>query len=117
MREESSNSVKVYYPKYSKEEIIKIIKKKMPTLKKKLSIVKIILFGSYAKDRYTVASDVDLLIVYNGKKIKNAYHIVWDTLKIDNLQPHVYTLDEYERLKSSGSYFIKEAEKGIVLYP
>jgi hypothetical protein len=109
--------VKVYYPKYSKEEIIEIIKKRLSILRRKLPIVKVILFGSYAKDRYTVASDVDLLVIYDGRKIKNDYHIVWDTLMIDNLQPHIYTLDEYERLKSSGSYLPKEAGKGIVLYP
>jgi len=88
----------------------------LPELKEKIPLVKLILFGSYAKNRHTAASDIDLLIIYNGNKLKDDYHIVWDILQLPEVQLHIYTLDEFEKLKSSGSSFPKEAEKGIILY-
>jgi len=44
-------------------------------------------FGSYAKGNYTVASDTDLLVVYRGKEIKDAYATMKRTLVFPVLSP------------------------------
>jgi len=41
-------------------------------LKERLYLLLVVLFGSYAKGNYTVASDVDLLVVYDGEKREDA---------------------------------------------
>ena len=82
-------------------------------LKKELPIILVALFGSYAKGNYTVASDVDLLVVYKGEEIKNAFAAVKKTVAIPRLEPHVYSESEYEELKDSISRMI---EDGVVLF-
>ncbi|MBC7090985.1 MAG: nucleotidyltransferase domain-containing protein [Nitrososphaeria archaeon] len=73
------------------------------------------IFGSYAENRYTVASDIDILVVYEGKRLEDDYYIIWDILQLPEVQLHIYTLEEL-KLKSSGSSFLKEVEKGITLF-
>ena len=70
------------------------------------------MFGSYAQGNYTVASDVDLLIIYRGKERKDAFATVKKALDIPLLEPHVYSEDEYKRLKSLIARMIV---KGVVL--
>jgi len=41
-------------------------------LKERLYLLLVVLFGSYAEGNYTVASDVDLLVVYDGEKRKRS---------------------------------------------
>lgn len=110
MQKKSSNSVRVYYPEYSKEELVALLREKLSELSKVLPIKLAILFGSYAKDRQTAASDVDLFVVVDGNKGR-LYHEIHKGLKIANLQLHLYTEEEYEKMK--GSSFIKEIETGI----
>ncbi len=76
-----SNTVKIYYPEFNKEELIKKLKEKAEIISNILPLKLMILFGSYANGRYTAASDVDLLIVYNGLKREDDYSICWDILK------------------------------------
>lgn len=63
-----STSVRVFFPKFSREEVIKEIERCVRRFYKSLGLCKVILFGSYARGNYTVASDIDILIVYDGKK-------------------------------------------------
>lgn len=46
----------------SKEEIIDFLKKNKPRMKKEFGVVKIALFGSYARGEQTTESDIDILI-------------------------------------------------------
>ncbi|MGB9727015.1 MAG: nucleotidyltransferase domain-containing protein [Nitrososphaeria archaeon] len=116
MEEKSSNSVKVYYPRFDGEKLVEYLMCKVEELRKRFPLVKLVLFGSYAGNRYTVASDIDILIVYEGKRLEEDYHIIWDILQLPEVQLHIYTLEEFEKLKSSGSSFSREAEKGITLF-
>jgi len=72
MQRKYSSSVRIFYPRFDRETIIKILQKKIQALKKELPVSLIVLFGSYAKDNYTAKSDIDLLVVYRGK-VKDAY--------------------------------------------
>lgn len=116
MRGGSSSSVKVYYPRLSRDEAIRIIRKRLQTLSEKMPLCSAILFGSYAKGRYTASSDIDLLVVYDDPKRDDAYSLAWDEIGIPQLQLHIYTVSEYEALRRSGSSLPKEALKGIVVW-
>ncbi len=116
MGKKLSDSVKFYYPRFNRESLIEYLKLKALELKEKIPLAKLILFGSYAKNRYTAASDIDVLIIYKGNRLSDDYHIIWDTLQLPEVQLHIYTLDEFEKLKSSGSSFPKEVEKGVIVY-
>jgi predicted nucleotidyltransferase len=68
----------------------------------------VVLFGSYDRGNYTVASDVDLLVVYGGEQKEEAYAIAKRTLAIPHLEPHVYSEREYEGAKGAVKNMIKD---------
>lgn len=101
MQKKSSSSVRIFYPKFDRKALIQQLKKKLGNLARELPLSLVILFGSYARGNYTVGSDIDLLIVYRGKKKKDAFAIAKKTLDIPMLEPHLYSEDEYEPLKKT----------------
>jgi len=117
MPRKSSSSVRIYYPKLGKEDLVSLLKERVRDLSKELPIKLVTLFGSYAAGRYTAASDVDVLAVVSGGNKGELYRKIHEGLGIRNIQLHLYTVDEYEKLKWNGSSFIREAEgKGIVIF-
>jgi predicted nucleotidyltransferase len=112
MPKKSSSSVQVFYPKLSREELIQAINKNLEELKKRLPLLLVVLFGSYARGNYTVASDVDLLVVYEGERKEEAYAIVKRILDIPHLEPHVYSEREYKGAKDAIKNMIKD---GVVI--
>lgn len=115
MQRKSSSSVRVYSPEMNRDKLLLILKRKIRRLSEKLKIRIAILFGSYAFNRHTPASDVDLFIVIEDGSKEEAYREIFERLKVPALQLHLYTLREYEKMKASNSSFIKEVEKGIPL--
>jgi len=113
MLKKSSGSVQIFYPKFNKEKLVQAIREKLEDLNRKLPLLSVVLFGSYAKGNYTVASDADLLVVYRGKERKDAYATVKRTLALPRLEPHVYSDSEYEKMKKTITKMIKN---GIVLF-
>lgn len=111
MPNESSSSVRIFYPNYNKEEIIKRIKGKLEELNEKLKLSKVVLFGSYAKGNYTAASDVDLPVVYRGEPEEDPFRLVKKTLDVRGLEPGIYREDEYEEAKE----IVEKMEKGGVV--
>ncbi len=109
----SSSSVRVYYPQFDRQQLIQKLKEDLETLKEKLPLLLVILFGSYAKGNYTVASDVDLLVVYEGRERKDAFATVKKTISIPRLEPHVYSESEYEALKET---LCKMTRDGVILF-
>ena len=84
---------------------------------KELPIKLVVLFGSYAAGRYTVASDVDVFAVIEGKYKEEAFHKIREGLGLDNLQLHLYTVEEYEKLKRNRPSFIREVQgKGFLIF-
>jgi predicted nucleotidyltransferase len=108
-----SGSVRIFYPEFDKEKLIQILKERLKDLETKLPLDRVILFGSYSKDQYTVGSDIDLLIVYSGKARQDAYAIVKKTINIPRLEPHLFTDEESKILKPT---LDKMTEKGVVLF-
>ncbi|MDI6703703.1 MAG: nucleotidyltransferase domain-containing protein [bacterium] len=114
MLKKSSNSVKVFYPRYDKERIIQVITERIKKLNGEISLRLVVLFGSYSKGNYTVGSDIDILIIYKEEKEKDAYVITKRIFDIPHLEPHVYTEREYEERKETINRMIKD---GIVFFP
>jgi len=81
-----------------------------------LPITKVILLGSYARARHTAASDVDLLVVYRGPKRQDDYSVCWEALGTPQLELHIYTEEEYKRLRSRGSLLPEEARRKALLH-
>lgn len=86
----SSSSVRVFYPRLTREEAIRLLRERIPLLARKLPVVKAELIGSYAKGNYTAASDIDLLVIYSGPPRDDAYVLVRKVLGIRGLEPHLY---------------------------
>jgi len=99
MQKESSSSVRIFYPRFNREELILKLKDKLGGLARELPLRLVVLFGSYVQGKYTVASDIDVLVVYKGEERSDAFRIVKRSLDIPLLEPHVYSEDEYRRLK------------------
>ncbi len=112
MQRKYSGSVKVFYPKYDRNDLLEILKRKVEALKRVLPISLVVLFGSYAANAYTAASDIDLLVVYKTHA-KNAYAIVRKTVGLPLLEAHVYSEEEYHRMKET---LDKMTANGITIY-
>ena len=109
----SSSSVRVCYPQFDRQQLIQKLKEDLEALKEKLPMLLVVLFGSYAKGNYTVASDVDLLVVYEGEERKDAFATVKKTISIPRLEPHVYSESEYEAVKQT---LCEMTRDGITLF-
>jgi len=110
--------VRIYYPRFSRGELIEKLRRCAEELSKRLPLKRVILFGSYASGRQTAASDVDVLVVYEGKRDKReVYDLCWDLIGLPNLELHLYLEDEYLKLRKSKYSIVWEAEnKGIVIW-
>ena len=113
MQPRSSSAVRVFYPRFKKEEVIERICRRLEPLREKLPLVYCVLFGSYAKGNYTVASDIDLLIIYKGTRREDAYALSKKLIGIPSLEPHVYCEVEYKEMKQTVDKMI---QNGIVLF-
>jgi predicted nucleotidyltransferase len=94
MPKQSSSSVKVIYPRYSRGELVERLRQGVASLATELLVSRAILFGSCAHDRATAFSDIDLLVVYVGPPVGDAFHRVRHHVRIRGLEPHVYTEEE-----------------------
>jgi len=101
MRKKLSGSVRIFYPASDRAEVLQILRERLGRVELKLPLVKVVLFGSYAKGNYTVASDVDLLVIYRGAPRPDAYALVKRALAIPRLEPHLYTEAEYEAVRAT----------------
>jgi predicted nucleotidyltransferase len=85
-----------------------LLSQRTAALQEKLPLKRVVLFGSYAKGKQTVASDVDLLVIYAGKPREDAYVLVKRTLNIRRLEPHVYAEEEYEQVRMTVERMVRE---------
>ncbi|MEM2902855.1 MAG: nucleotidyltransferase domain-containing protein [Candidatus Bathyarchaeia archaeon] len=101
--EKSSSSVRVFYPSCSLEDVVKELKRVSSPLSKRLGLKRIVVFGSYAKNRRTVASDVDVLVVYDGLKSSedDVYKTLRKSVKLPRVELHILSKEDYELMKDS----------------
>lgn len=114
MQNRSFSSVKVFYPRFEREALLALLRQRVTELRGKLPVERIVLFGSYAKGRQTVASDIDLLVIYTGQPRADAYALVKRALNIRHLEPHVYAEEEYEAVRTTVERMVHD---GIPVVP
>lgn len=90
----SSGSVKVFWPRFSRDELLANLRKGVDALRRELGVRRAVLIGSWAEGRQTAASDVDLLIVYAGRPRDDAYALCRKIVGVPRLEPHVYSEEE-----------------------
>jgi predicted nucleotidyltransferase len=113
MRQRSSGSVKVFYPPWNREALLARLREGVTALREVLPLVRVVLFGFYARGRQTVASDIDLLVVYAGAVRGDAYALVRRTLNLRRLEPHVYAKEEYAQISETLERMVQD---GITVY-
>jgi predicted nucleotidyltransferase len=114
MPKRSSSSVRVFYPRYTRDGLVAALRERLPRLAQQLPLVRVVLFGSWAAGRQTVASDVDLLIVYRGPVRDDAFRVARTALEIPGVEPHLYTEDEAAQMQER---LARMTAGGIVVYP
>ncbi|MGQ9647607.1 MAG: nucleotidyltransferase domain-containing protein [Thermodesulfobacteriota bacterium] len=114
MPQGSSTSVKVFYPRFKFEELLSLLKERIKALHVSLPMKKVMLFGSWSTGRATAFSDIDLLVIYEGRARDDAFKIVWRCLKVRGLELHVYSEEEAEKLRPTLESMTKD---GILLFP
>jgi len=108
--------VRVSYPAFNRKQVIEKLKEARVRLEKRLPISKIVLYGSYAMNRYTAGSDIDILVVYAGKPRKDAYRLIMEEVDLPRVEPKVYTEEEFKGLMASSRRFAETLEKeGVVI--
>jgi predicted nucleotidyltransferase len=110
LQERSSDTVRVFFPKLNRDQLICKLRRAAELASRVLNIKKVVLFGSWAKGNYTAFSDVDILVNYAGKKIKNDLSIISKVLRIPNIELFVYAEEEYVKLRSLENLIVKEAK-------
>ncbi len=114
MPSRSFGSVKVFYPEYSRDELIARLREGVRKLAPLLPLERVVLFGSWSRGRATAFSDIDLLVVYPGPPRDDAYRLVRSAVELRGLEPHMYTSDQAEALEET---LTRMTEDGVVLYP
>lgn len=107
------NSVRVFFPKFDQAELVRRLTERLEVLKGVLLLRRVVLFGSWARGNFTVASDIDLLVVYRGAPREDAFAVVKKTMNIPALEPHVYSEEEYRQLEGQ---IARMTEGGVVLF-
>jgi len=85
----------------------------LSTLRENLALRFVAPFGSYATERHTVASDIDVLIVYGGEHREDAYVLCKKVLSVPHLEAHEYSEKEYERIQRAMQRMLKNS---VVIY-
>ncbi len=95
MPNRSSSSVRIFWPAFDRAQLIRTLEEGVRRLEADLALRKVVLFGSHARGAATVASDVDLLIVYRGAPRADAYALAKRAFRVPRLEPHLYTEVEF----------------------
>ena len=95
------------YP-ISRNDIKESLKGFLHAIVNQFSIDKVILFGSYARGDFHENSDIDLIIVGIFKeRFFDRIGKILDLVPNDlNIEPFVYTKEEFEKMRENGNPFI-----------
>ncbi len=85
------------------------------------NLVRVILYGSYARGNYTNESDVDIVAIVKGTRdtLQKQLKVVWDAssdLELEYgviISPTVIPLDEFEKYREDIPYYRNIAQEGV----
>ena len=101
MPTQSSGSVRAFYPLYSREQLIDLLRDRITEVGRVLPLQQATLFGSWTTNRATAFSDIDILFIYSGPARDDAYYVLRRTLDVRGVEPHVYSENEAALLQST----------------
>lgn len=109
-----SGSVKVFFPKFGIADVVREVSRCALMLREELGLEKIIIFGSYAKGNYTVASDIDILVVFDDEESgeDKVYKSLMRSIKLPRVELHIVPKRSLEEYKTS-KWMEKIEEEGI----
>lgn len=114
------DTAEVRYLKINYDDVLGKLREYAKSKAKAFASVKsIVLTGSLAKGNYTGMSDADVLVIVEGltMTMSERYSAFADTSLPVNLEPRVYSVDEFMHMLSQADRFAVEAVKvGIPLY-
>ncbi len=110
-------SAKVIYPRLGREEVESRLREAAVAASAMIPLRKVILFGSYAKNRYTASSDIDVFVVYAGRRRSDAFERLWRVLRLPRLELQVFHEEDFHELLRRSPRFEGELKKGIQVYP
>lgn len=120
MRSESFGSVTIFWPRYSREELLARLREGVAALSTKLPVRQAWLVGSWARGRQTAASDVDVLVIYQGPPRRDAYALCRALIDVEGLEPHAYAEEEaaglgptLERMARDGIDLLADPTGGV----
>ncbi|WP_038069834.1 nucleotidyltransferase domain-containing protein [Thermus scotoductus] len=93
-------TVKVFYPRWTREELLLRLEEGLKALEKEVPLLEAWLFGSWARGRASVGSDVDLLLLYRGPRREDLHRLARKAFPGLPLEPHAYTEEEAARLEA-----------------
>src|SRR5208337_5314480 len=99
------SQVRVTYPALDRAKLVMRLRKASAAIRGVLPVTRVILFGSYALNRYTAGSDIDLVVVYEDPQRSDAYKTVVDTMRLPSLEPRLYTESQYRALMTASPKF------------
>jgi len=111
MRTGSSSSVRVFSPQYDRKGVVELLNARLPILSRQIPLKRVVLFGSWARGKATVFSDIDLMVIYADPPREDAYQLVRRCLDIRGLEPHVYSEQQAGLMKETLDRMTKD---GIV---
>lgn len=106
--------MKFFYPRWTRETLVETLKEGVLRLNEVLLVERAVLFGSWSRGRATVASDVDVLIVYRGETRDDAYKLAWRVLGVPGLELHLYSEHEAEGVAPT---LERMTQEGVSLFP
>ena len=93
-------TVKVFYPRWTREELLLRLEEGLKALEKEVPLLEAWLFGSWARGRASVGSDVDLLLLYQGPRREDLHRLARKAFPGLPLELHAYTEEEAARLEA-----------------
>ncbi|WP_259330059.1 nucleotidyltransferase domain-containing protein [Thermus thermophilus] len=92
--------MKVFYPRWTREELLLRLEEGLKALEKEVPLLEAWLFGSWARGRASVGSDVDLLLLYRGPRREDLHRLARKAFPGLPLELHAYTEEEAARLEA-----------------
>jgi uncharacterized protein len=114
MEKRSSSSVRVTYPRFSRDELVLQLQDGAESLARELPLNRVMLFGSWATGRATAFSDIDVLVIYEGPARSDSFELVRRHIPVRGLEPHVYTVVEARRMET---LLERMARGGVPIFP